>query len=189
MSTKTLLVKAVVFPSVVYGHECWTMKKPEHRIDAFELWCWRRLLRVPWTARRSNQSIQKKISPGYSLKDRCWTRNSNILATWCEELTHLKRLWCWERFRAGGEGDDREWDGWMASPSQWTWDWVNSGSWWWTGMPGMLCLMGSKESDITEWLKWLIGPEAMILVFWTLCFKPNFSLSSFTFIRRLFSST
>ena len=122
LSTKVRLVKAMVFPVVVYGYECWTIKKTERwRLDAFKLWCWRRLLRVPWTARRSNQSILKEISPGCSLKDWCWSWNSNTLATRCEELTHLKRPWCWERLRAGGEGDDREWDGWIASPTQWTW--------------------------------------------------------------------
>ena len=86
------------FSSVMYGCESWTIKKAEcRRIDAFELWCWRRLLRVPWTARRSNQSILKETSPGCSWKDWCWSWNSNTLATWCEELTHLKRPWCWER--------------------------------------------------------------------------------------------
>ena len=74
-------------------------------------------------------------------KDWCWSWNSNTLATWCEELTHLKRPWCWERLRAGGEVNDRGWDGWMASPTQWTWVWINSGSWWWTGRPGVLQCM------------------------------------------------
>ena len=77
-------------------------------------------------------------------KDWCWS--SNTLATWCEELTHWKRPWCWERLRAGGETGDRGWDGWMASPTQWTWVWVGSGSWWWTGRPGMLWLMGSQRA-------------------------------------------
>ena len=113
-------------------------------IDAFELGCWRRLLRVPWSARRSNQSILKEISPEDSLKDWSWSWNSNTLATWCEELTHWKRPWWWERLKAG-EGDDRGWDGWMASPTWWTWVWVNSGSWWWTGMPGVLQSMGSQR--------------------------------------------
>ena len=84
----------------------------------------------------------------------CW--NSNTLVTWCKELDHWKRLWCWERLRAGGEGDDRGWDGWMASPTQWTWVWVNSGSWWWTGRPGMLWFMGSQrvgQDWVTE-LNW-----------------------------------
>ena len=132
----------------------WTIKKAEHwRIDAFELWCWRRLLRVPWTARRSNQSILKEISPGVHWKDWCWSWNSNTLATWCEELTHWKRPWCWERFKTG-EGDDREWDGQMASLTQWTWVWVNSRSWWWTGRPGVLRIMGSQRVGhdwATEW--------------------------------------
>ena len=96
-----------------------TVKKAEHwRIDAFELWCWRRLLRVPWTARRSNQSIQRKSVLNIHFKDWCWSWNSNTLATWWEELTHW-RPWCWKRLRAG-EGDDRGWDGWMASLTQWT---------------------------------------------------------------------
>ena len=113
--TKVHLVKALVFPVVMYGCESWTIKKAGHqRVDAFELWYWRRLLRVPWTARRSNQSILKEISPECSLDDCCWSWNSSTLATWCEELTHWKRPWHWERLKAGGEGDDRGWDGWMA---------------------------------------------------------------------------
>ena len=125
----------------MYGCESCTVKKAEcWRIDAFELWCWRRLLRVPWTTRRSNQSILKEISPEYSLEG-----NSNTLATLCEELTHLKMSWCWERLKAGGEGDDRGWDGWMASPTQWTWVCVNSGSWWWIGRPVVLQSMGSQK--------------------------------------------
>ena len=108
LPTKVRLVKAMVFPVVMYGCESWSSKKAEHRIiDAFELWYWRRLLRVPWTARRSNQFILNEISPGCSWKDWCWSWNSNTLATWCEELTHLKRPWFWERLRAGGKGDDR----------------------------------------------------------------------------------
>ena len=109
LPTKVRLVKVMVFPVVMYGCESWTIKKAEHqRTDGFELWYWRRLLRVPWTARRTNQSILKEISPGCSLEGSwCWSWNSNTLATSCEELTHLKRPWGWERLRAGGEGDDR----------------------------------------------------------------------------------
>ena len=122
LPTKVCLVKGMVFPVVMYGCESWTMKKAERRrIDAFKLWCWRRLLRVPWTARRSNQSILKEISPGCSLEWLMLTLKVQYLATWCEELTHWKRPWCWERLRSGGEGDDRGWYGWMASPTQWTW--------------------------------------------------------------------
>ena len=104
----------MVFPVVMYGCESWTRKKAEYRrTDAFELWCCRRFLRVPWTARRSNQSLLKEISLSVHWKDWCWSWNSNTLATSCEELTHLKRPWSWERLRAGGEWDDRGWSGWM----------------------------------------------------------------------------
>ena len=93
----------------------------------------------------------KEIQPvrmsvlGVHWKDWCWSWNSNTLATWCEELTHLKRPWCWKRWRAGGEGDDRGWDGWMASLTQWTWVWVDSRCWWWTGRSGVLQFMGSQR--------------------------------------------
>ena len=152
LPTKVRLFKAIVFPVVMYGCESWTVKKAERRrIDAFELWCWRRLLRVPWTTRRFNQSILKEISVHW--KDWCWSWNSNTLATWCKELTQLKRPWCWERLRAGREGDDRGWDGWMASLTRWTWVWVDSGSWWWTGRPAC-CSSWGHESDTTEGLNW-----------------------------------
>ena len=145
MPTKVHTVKAIVFPVVMYGCESWTTKKADRgRIDAFELWCWRRLLRVPWTARRSNQSILKEISPGCSL-DWCWSWNSNTLAIWCKELTHLKRPWCWERLMAGREGDDEGWDVWMASLTQYTCVWTNSGDWWWTGRPGVLQSVGLQR--------------------------------------------
>ena len=124
-TNKVCLVKATVFPVVMYGCESWTIKMAEcWRIDAFELWYWRRLLRVPWTARRSNQSILKEITLNTHWKDWCWS--SNPLATWCKEPTYWKRPWCWERLRTGGEGGDREWDDWMASLTQWTWAWANS---------------------------------------------------------------
>ena len=139
LPTKVHLVKAMVFPVVMYGCESWTIKKADlWRIDAFELWFWRRLLKVPWTARRSNQSILRKSVLNIHWKNWYWSWNSNTLATWYEELTHLKRPWCWERLKAGGEGDARGWNGWIASPTQWTWVWVNSESWWWTWMPGVL---------------------------------------------------
>ena len=133
----------------------WTIKKAEcKRIDAFVLWCWRRLLRVPWTARRSTQSILKEISPGCSLEGLMLKLKLQYFGHLSEELTHLKRPWCWERLRAGGEDDDRGWDGLMASLTQWTWIWVNSGSWWWTGRPGVLHSWCRKESDTTEQLNW-----------------------------------
>ena len=141
----TFMIK-VVFPVVMYGYKSWTVKKAEHwRIDAFELWCWRRLLRVPWTARDPRSPFWRISALGFLWKEWCWSWNSSTLATSWEELTHWKRLWCWEGLGARGEGDDRGWDGWMASLTQWTWVWVNSGSWWWTGRPGVLRFMGSQR--------------------------------------------
>ena len=130
LSTKVCLVFSV-FPVVMYGCESWTIKKAEcWKIDAFELWYWIRLLRVFWTARRSNQSILKEISPEYiHWKNWCWSWNSNTLSTWWEEVTHSKRPWWWERLRVGGEGYDRRWDGWMASLTQWTLVWPRFGGW------------------------------------------------------------
>ena len=123
--TKVHQVKAMVFPVVMYGCESWTVKKTEHwTTDAFELWCWRRLLRVSWTTRISNPSILKEISPEHSLEGLMLKLSSNTLATWWKELTHWKRAWCWERLKAGGEGDHRERDGQMAPPTLWTWVWA-----------------------------------------------------------------
>ena len=159
LPTKIHLVKTMAFPVVMYGCESWTVKKAEHqRTDAFGLWCWRRLLRVPWTTRRSNQSILKEILCVH-WKDWCWGWNSNTLATSCKELTHWKRPWCWEGLGAGREGDNRGWDGWMASLTRCTWIWVNSGSWWWTGRPGVLQFMGSQRvgHDWATELKWIIS--------------------------------
>ena len=154
LPVKVCLVKAMVFPVVMYGCEIWTIKKAERwGIAAFELWCWRRLLRVPWIVRRSNQSILRNQSWIFSGRTDAEVETPNPLATWCEELTHWKRPWCWEGLKVGGEGDDRRWDGWMASPTWWTWVWGGSGGWWWTGKPGVLWFMGS-ELDTTEWLNW-----------------------------------
>ena len=146
LSTNVNLVKALVFPVVIYGWENWTIKKAEHqRTDVFELWCWRRLLNIPWTARRSNQSTLKEISPEFSLEGLMLKLKLQYLATWCKELTDWKRPWCWVRLRVGGEGADRGCDGWKASLTQWKWVWVNSWSYWWTGRPGMLQSMGSQR--------------------------------------------
>ena len=155
--TKVRLAKAIVFPVVMHGCESWTIKKAEHgRIDAFELRCWRRLLRVPWTARNLTSQSWRKSVLNIHWKDWCWSWNSNTSATWCEELTHWKRLWCWARLKAGREGDDRGWDGCMASPTQWIWVWASSGSWWWTGKPGVLQSVGSQKvrHDWVTELKW-----------------------------------
>ena len=121
MTRKACLFKAMVFPVVMYGCESWTKWG---RIDGFELWCWKRFLRVLWTARRSNQSILKEISPEYSLAGLI------LMVPYFDHLmwTHWKKPWCWERLKAGGEGDKREWDGWTASPTLRIWVWVGSGS-------------------------------------------------------------
>ena len=112
----------MVFPVVMYGCESWTIKKIEHwRIDAFEWWCWRRLWRVLSTSRRFNKSILKAISPEYSLEGLMLKLKLQFFGHLMWRTTHLKRPWCWERLKAGEEGDDRGWDGWMASPTQWTW--------------------------------------------------------------------
>ena len=141
--TKVHLVKAMIFPAVMYGCESWTIKKTDHwRIDAFKLWCWRRLLRVPQTARRSNQSILNEISPEYSLEGLMLKLKLQYFGHLMQRADSLKRPWCWERLKARGEGDDRGWDGWMASLTWWTWVWTSSRSWWWTGRPGMLQSMG-----------------------------------------------
>ena len=167
LPTKVHLVKAMVFTVVMYGCESWAIKRAEHRrIDAFELWCWRRLLRVPWTARRSNQSLLKEISPKCSLEVLMLKLKLQYFghlmqrANWYEKTLMLRRL------KAGGEGDDRGWDGWMwmASPTQWTWVWVNSGSWWWTGRPGMLQFMGSQRVgyDWATELNWSVFERSFI---------------------------
>ena len=151
LPTKVCLVKAMVFPVVMYGCESWiSLKKKAEllRIDAFELWCCRRLLRVPWTARRANQSILKKISSEYSLE---WIYEWMVKLK-LQYLGHLMRgtdsfekTLMLERLKAGRQGNHRGWDGWMASPTWWTWVWANSESWWWTGKAGMLQSMGSKR--------------------------------------------
>ena len=145
LRTKVRLVKAMVFPVVMYGCESWTVKKAEHqRIDAFELWCRRKLLRVRWTARRSNQSILKEISPGCSLEGLMLKLKLQYFGYLMQRVDSLERPWFWEGLGTG-EGDDRGWDGWMASLTLCRWVCVNSGSWWWTGRPGVLQFMGSQR--------------------------------------------
>ena len=160
LSTKVRLVKAMVFSVVMYGCESWTIKKAEcRRIDAFELLCWRKLLRVPWTARKSNQSLLKEISPGCSLEVLMLKLKLQYFGHLMQRADSLEKTLMWERLKAGGEGDDRGWDGWMASPTQWAWIWVNSGSWWWTGRPDMLRFMGSqrvRHDWVTE-LNWILS--------------------------------
>ena len=161
LPTKVHLVKAMVFPVVMYGCEGWTIKKAElRRIDAFELWYWRRLLTVPWTTRRSNQSTLKEIRPEYSLEGLMLKLKLQYFGHLMRRLTHWKRPWCWEGLGAGGEGDDRGWDGRMASSTRWTWVWVNSGSWWWTGRPGVLRFMRWQRVNWVTELNWLMTQQS-----------------------------
>ena len=143
---KAHLIKAMVLPVVMYGCESWTIKKAEHwRIDAFELWCWRRLLRVSWTARRSHQSILKEISPEYALEGLMLKLKLQYFCHLIWRTDSLEKTLCWERLKVGGKGDDREWDGWMVSPTRWTWVWACSGSWWWAGRHSVLQPMESQR--------------------------------------------
>ena len=128
LPTKIPIVKAMVFQGVMYGCESSTIKKAEHwRIVAFKLWCWRRLLRLLQTARRSNQSILKEINPEYPLRGLMLKLKLQYFGHLMQRADSLEKTWCQERLRAGGEGTDRRWDGWMASLTQWTWVWANSG--------------------------------------------------------------
>ena len=168
LSTKVHLVKAMVFPVVMYGCESWTVKKAEHRrIDAFELWGWRRLLRVPWIARRSNQSILKEISPGCSLEGLMLKLKLQYFGHLMRRTDSLERHRWWKRLKGGGEGDDRGWDGWMASLTQWTWVWVNCGSWQWTERPGVLQFMGLQRvgQDWATELNWTLV-YVQVLIMW-----------------------
>ena len=146
LPTKVRLVKAMVFPVVMYGCESWSVKKAEcRRIDAFELWCWRRLLRVPWTARRSSQSILKEISPGCSLEGLMLKLKLQYFGHLMWRVDSLEKT-----LMLGGIGGRRR-SGWQrmrwldGTPTWWTWVWVNSRNWWWTGRPGVLRFMGLQR--------------------------------------------
>ena len=144
--TKVHLVKAMVFPVVMYGCESWTIKKAEHwRTDALELWCWRRLLRAPWTARRSNQSVLKEISPEYSLEGLMLKLKLQYFDYLMRRIDSLEKTLMLRRLKAGGEGDDIGWNSWMASLTPWTWVWASSRRCLWTGKPGVLQSMGSQR--------------------------------------------
>ena len=141
--TKVHLAKATFFPVDMYGCESWTIKKAEsQRIDAFELWCWRRLLRVPWTARRSNQSILKEISPEYSLEGQTLKLKLQYFGHLMGRADLLETTLMVEKIESKRR---RGWDGWMASLMQWTWFWAESGSWWWTRKSGVLQSMGTER--------------------------------------------
>ena len=152
LPTNICTVKALVFPVVMYGCESWTTKKAEcWRTDAFKLWRWRILLRVPWSTRRSNESILREINPEYLLEGlmlKLKLQYFGHLMQRANSMEKIQMLWNIE----GRKGDNRGSDGCMASPTQWTWVWASSRSWWWTGRPGVLWSWGHKESDVTEQL-------------------------------------
>ena len=154
LPTKVHLVKAMVFPVVMYGCESWTIKKAEHwRFDAFNLWCWRRLLRVPWTARRSNQSILNEISPEYSLEGLMLKLKLQYLGHLMWRTDSLEKTLMLGKIKGGRKGGDRGWDSRMASHTRWTWVWISSGSWWWTEKPGVLQSMGLQRCWLSKtWL-------------------------------------
>ena len=172
--TKVHLVKAVVFPVVMYRCESWTIKKDEHwRIDAFEVWCWRRLFKVLWTARRFNQSILKEISPEYSLERLMVKLNLQYFGHLMGRTDLLERPWCWERLKVGGEGNNRGWDGWMASLTRWTWVWKTLLVGDEEGSLAFYSPWGHKESDITEQLNW---PAVNQYHIWWRCWFPTINL-------------
>ena len=152
----------------MYGCESWTVKKAERRrIDVFELLCWRRLLRVPWTARRSSQSILKEISPGCSLEGMMLKLKLQYFGHLMQSVDSLEKTLMLGGIGAGEEGDDTGWDVWMASLTQWTWVWVNSGSWWRTGRPGVLQFMGSQRvrhdwATELNWTEWVYPPRTKV---------------------------
>ena len=137
--TKVYMVEAMVFPVVKHKGENWTIKKAEHwSIDAFELCCWRRLLRVLWTARRTNQSILKEINPEYSLEGLMLKLKLQYFGHLMQRTDTLEKILMLGKIKGRRRGNDRGWDGWMSSLTRWTWIWANSGRWWMTGRPGML---------------------------------------------------
>ena len=154
MLTTVHPVKAMIFPVVMYGCESWTIKKAEHqRSDAFELWCWRLILRVPWTARRANQSILKEISPEYSLEGLMLKLKPQYFDHLLWRTDSLKKTLILGKIESGRR---RGRDGCMASPTWWTWVWVSSRSWWWTGKPGVLQFMGLQSRT---WLSYWAEPR------------------------------
>ena len=146
LPTKVHIVKATVFSIVMYGCESWTIKKAEsQRIDSFELWCWIRLLRVPWTEERSNQSILKEISLEYSLEGLMLKLKLQHFGHLMWRGNSLEKTLILGKMKAGAEGEDRGCDGWMASLTQWTWIWASSRRWWRTEKPGVLQSVGSQR--------------------------------------------
>ena len=142
----------MVFPVDVNGCENWTWTEHQ-RTGAFELWCWRKLLRVPWIARRSNQLVLKEISSEYSLEGLMLKLKLQYFGHVMQKTDTLEKTLILGSLKARGKGDERGWDGWMTSPTRWTWVWASSGCWWGTGKPGVLQSMGPqrvRHSWVTE---------------------------------------
>ena len=159
--------------------ECW-------RINAFELWCWRRLLRIPWTARKSNESILKEISPEYSLEGLMLKLKFQYFGHLIQRTDSLEKTLMLEKIEGRQRRDDRGWDGWMASLTRWTWVWVNSGSRWWTGRPRVLRFMGLQRvghdwATKLNWTEWVMLSNHLIL------WHPLFLLLSIVPSIRVFS--
>ena len=154
------LVKAMVFPIVMYGCESWTIKKAEcQRIDSFELWCWGRLLRVPWTWKRSNQSILKEISPEYSLDLLMLKLKLQYFGQLMRRADSFEKTLMLGKIEGGKRrGQQTGWDGWIASQTRRTWVWASSGSWWWIGKPGVLKSIGWQRvrHDWVAELNWTV---------------------------------
>ena len=188
LPTKVCLVKAMVFPVVIYGCESWTMKKAEHqRIDVFELWCWRRLLRVPWTARRSNQSILKEISPGCSLEGMMLKLKLQSFGHLMWRVDSLEKLWCWEGLGAGGKGMmEDEMAGWHHRLDGHEFGWTLGVG---DGQGGLACCdsWDRKESDTTERLNWTELSMYMSIPISQFSFLP--SPSNYQFIFYICDST
>ena len=148
-------------------------------IDAFALWCWRRLLRIPWTSRRSNQSILKEISPeGLMLRLKL-----QYFGHLMGRTDSLEKPWSWERLKAGEEGDNREWDDWVVSQTLWTWVWASSRRWWWTGKAGMLQSMGSqrvRHDWVTELMDWSLHYVSLPLLIFCSLFLLSAAIIAFS---------
>ena len=170
LPTKVHLVNTMVFLVVMYGCESWTIKKAEHqRTDAFELWYWK-ILESPLDCKEI-KSVNPKGNETWIFIGKTDVEAkelTDILHTWYKELTHWKRPWCWARLKAEGEGDDRGWDGWMASLTRWTWVWASTRCWWWTGKLGVLQSTGSQSRTwLSNWteLNWWVTRVPCII--WT----------------------
>ena len=170
------LVKAMVFPVVKYGCESWTIKLSAEELTLLNCGVGEDSWQFLGLQGNPTSPSSRKSALNIYWENWCWSWNSNTLATWCEELTHLKRPWCWERLKAWGERDGRGWDDWTSSPTWWTWVWARSGSWWWTGKPGLLQSMGSQsQTQLSNWIEVLdeVGPSLLGSLWGSSCWRAD----------------